>query len=130
MQNDLTLKYYSFFVFFNSFEGESTWSSTANQAQSFYVSFLNQKDYGDNLMSTTFNFLVDKEVDFDKQDDCISTSSYLGIPKMARLTLHFEYDYFQNCDDTEKYRLTLNGILFLLKHWESNLKIPKGNPLT
>lgn len=130
MQNDLTKKYYSFFVSFNSFQKESGWENISDKAQSFYVNFLNDHDYGDNLMSTTFKFLVEKEIDFNKQDDYISTSSYLGIPKTARLTLHFDYNYFYNCDDTNKYILTLNGILFLLNHWNENLKIPKGNPLT
>ena len=130
MQNDLTKKYYSFFISFNPFQRENGWENIADKAQSFYVNFLNEHDYGDNLMSTTFNFLVEKEIDFNRQDDYISTSSYLGIPKTARLTLHFEYNYFQNCDDANKYILTLNGILFLLHHWNDNLKIPKGNPLT
>lgn len=130
MQNDLTKKYYSFFVSFNSFQKERAWENISDRAQSFYINFLNDHDYGDNLMSTTFNFLVEKEIDYDKQNDYISTSSYLGIPKTARLTIHFDYEYFKNCDDTSKYILTLNGILFLLQHWQSNLKIPKGNPLT
>lgn len=130
MQNDLTKKYYSFFVSFNSFQKESGLENISDKAQSFYVNFLNEHNYGDNLMSTSFNFLVEKEIDFNKQDDYISTSSYLGIPKTARLALHLEYNYFHNCDDTSKYILTLNGILLLLNHWNENLKIPKGNPLT
>ena len=129
MQNDLTKKYYSFFVSFSSFEKESSLENISDKAQTFYVNFLNDHDYGDNLTSTTFTFIVEPEIDFNRQDDYISTSSYLGIPKTARLTLHLEYNYFQKCDNTEKYILTLNGILLLLNHWNENLKIPKGNPL-
>ena len=129
MRNDLTLRYYSFFVSFNPFTSPADWEWIADKAQKYYVDFLNTKDYGDNLMSTTFNFLIEKEIDFNKQDDYISTSSYLGIPKTARLTLHINYDYFFKCNDYEKFRLTINGILYLLKHWNANLKVPKGNPL-
>ena len=130
MQNDLTLKYYSFFVHFNPSQRQTEWGKIAAKAQSYYVDFLNKSDYGNDLMSTTFNFLVEKEIDFDKQNDNISTSSYLGIPKTARLTLHFDYDKFTSVDEHEKLKLTLNGILFLLNHWNSNLKVPNGNPIS
>ena len=130
MQNDLTKRYYSFFVHFYPLENRNEFKDIEEKAQTYYVNFLNKHDFGDKLLSTEFIFLVEKEIDYDRQNDCISTSTYLGLHKFARLTLHFDNEYFVNAGEKEKFKLTLNGILFLLNHWRDNLKIPKGIPLT
>jgi hypothetical protein len=72
---------------------------------------------------------VEKEIYFNKQDDVISTPTYLGISKQARLSVHIDYEYIHCVSEEIQYKLTLNGILYLLKYWKENLKIPKGTPL-
>jgi hypothetical protein len=42
----------------------------------------------------------------------------LGIPKVARLAVHFYYEYFKSASEELKYQIVLNGILFLLNYWK------------
>jgi hypothetical protein len=127
--NETSLRYYSFFVHFNPFLRYTEWDKIAEKTQKYFVDFINENDYGEDVISITFNFFVEKEVDINKQYDNISTASYYGISKTARLNVHFDYNYFINASDELKYQTTLNGILFLLNYWNSNLIIPKGTPL-
>lgn len=129
MQNDVSLRYYSFFVHFNPWLRENEWVSVGDKVQDYYVQFLNRHDYGDDLLSVTFNFIIEKEVDVDKQNDNVSVTSYMGIPPSARLCLHLDYNIFTNASEDERYKIALNGILFLLKHWLKYLKIHKNTPL-
>jgi hypothetical protein len=126
---DTTLRYYSFSVHFNPFVQYTEWDDVADKAQNYFVQFLNEKDYGDDVMPITFQFFVEKEIDLNKQHDNISTASYFGIQKNARLNLHFDYEYFINASSEIQFTMTINGILFLLQYWNSNLKVPKGMPL-
>lgn len=125
---DKTLKY-STFVEFNPFVRSTEWDKLATMAENYFLDFLNAKDYGENIITTNFYFFVEETVDFNNQNDFISTSTYLGITKKARLTVHFDYEYFKNSSDELKYQILLNGILFLLNYWRNNLKIPKNMPL-
>jgi hypothetical protein len=126
---DTTLRYYSFSVHFNPFIQYTEWDKISKEAQKYYIDFLNEKDYGNDVMATTFNFFVEKEIDLNKQYDNISTGSYFGIQKNARLNLHFDYNYFTNASEEIQYKVALNGILYLLEYWNENLKIPKETPL-
>ncbi|MCL1994009.1 MAG: hypothetical protein FWG66_13775 [Spirochaetes bacterium] len=126
---DTTLKYHAFSVHFNPFLQHTEWDEISGKAQQYFIGFLNEKNYGDDVISMSFNFFVEKEVDYDKQDDNISTASYFGVPKNARLNLHFEHDFFVNASCEIKYAMTLNGIFYLLCHWNDNLKILKNTPL-
>ena len=125
---DKTLKY-STSVDFNPFVKSTEWDKLATMAENYFLNFLNAKDYGENVITTKFRFFVEEDVDINNQDDVISTSTYLGIPKVARLTVHLDYEYFINSSDELKYQIILNGILFLLNYWKGNLKIPKNMPL-
>lgn len=127
MQNDLTLKNNSVFIHFNPSQGTNPWGSIVNQAQNYLVHFLNKKEY--ELISLNFDLLVEKEIDSNKQRDFISTASHFGIPKKAVLTLHLNQDLFIQFDDDNKYKITLNAVLFLLQYWKDHLKIPKNIPL-
>jgi hypothetical protein len=127
--NDLTQKYYSFFVHFNPFVRFTEWDIISENVQKYFIDFMNENDYGNDVISTTFNFFVEKEVDFNKQFDNIATGSYFGIPKTARLNLHFDHNYFISISDENKYLMTLNAILYLLEYWCNNLIIPKDTPL-
>lgn len=129
MQNDISLKYYSFFVHFNPWLRVNEWLPFGDKVQEYFLNFLNRHDYGNDLLSITFNFLVEKEVDIDKQSDNVSVSSYMGIPPSARLNLHLDYVRFLEASDEERYKITLNGISYLLKYWQENLKLHKGTPL-
>jgi hypothetical protein len=125
---DDTLKY-STFVEFNPFVRNTDWDKIATMAENYFLKFINAKDYGENVISTRFVFLVEKEIDINNQDDFISTSTYWGITKNARLTLHLDFNYFTNASKELQYQIVVNGILFLLNYWKNNLKIPKGTPL-
>jgi len=129
LENDKSLKYYSFFVKCNPFVQYTEWDKITEKAQKYFVDFLNEKDYGDGIMATTFYFFIEKEIDLNKQHDNISTGSYFGISKSARLNLHFDYDFFIKTTEENKYKMILNGILYLLKYWHDNLKVPKENTL-
>ena len=122
--NDTSLRYYSFFVHINPFVQRHEWGSIETRVQDYYLDFLNGNEYGD-LISTTFNFFVENEIDIDKQDDYIGTSSYMGIPPVARLSVHVDYEYFCSNSDELKFKILINGILYLLKYWNTHLKIPK-----
>ena len=126
---DTSLKYYSYVIHFNPFLRNTEWDLIGNRASKYFIDFLNEKDYGDDLLPISFNFFIEKEVDINKQDDNVSLSSYLGIPKNARLNLHFDYEYFINSSDEIKYKMVLNGVLYLLNYWKDNLKNHKGTPL-
>jgi hypothetical protein len=128
-KNDATLRYYSFFVYFNPFIELREWAEIEANAQQYFLDFLNHNDYGDDLPSINFNFLVENEIDVNKQDDHISLSTHFGIPPFARLSAHLDYITFNDASDELKYKITLNGILFLLNYWKNNLKVPKGTPL-
>ncbi|MDR1317121.1 MAG: hypothetical protein LBK13_09640 [Spirochaetales bacterium] len=128
MVNDINQKYYSFFIHFNPFLRSTAWDKTAERAQKYYTSFLNEDDYGD-LISMTFNFFIEEKADIDKQNDYVSVSTYMGIPPGARLNVHIDYEYFINSPDEIKYKTAVNGILFLLNYWKDNYKIPKNNEL-
>ncbi|MDR1198252.1 MAG: hypothetical protein LBK94_04465 [Prevotellaceae bacterium] len=129
MNTDTSLRYYSFFVCFNPFNQSSEFGKIGTKAQQYYSDFLNNSDYGDNLLPVNFQFFVEKEVDLDRQYDNVSVASYFGVPASARLNLHFEYDFFISSDGKTKYKMTVNGILFLLKYWYKNLKNHKDTPL-
>lgn len=77
------------------------------------------------MISTNFNFYIEKEIELFKQDDMVSTSTYLGIPKQARLNLHINHEQFEKSDKESKFQILCNGILLLLNFWKKNLKVPK-----
>jgi len=129
MENNTSLRYYSVFVKYNPSIQYSKFDEITKNVQNYFLKFLNENDYGDNLIPMSFYFLTEKEIDFNKQDDVISTSTYLGISKNARLSVHINYDYINSIPEDIQYKLTLNGILYLLNCWNENLKIPKGTPL-
>jgi hypothetical protein len=114
---------------FNPFLRNTEWDGLATLAENYFLNFINAKNYGENVITMKFNFLVEKEPDINKQNDVISASTYLSVPKTARLTVHFDYEFFNNADDELKYQMILNGVLFLLNYWRNNLKIPNGMPL-
>ena len=126
---DTTLKYYSYSIHFNPFLKSTEWDLIRDKALKYFVDFLNEKDYGEDLLPTSFNFFIEKEIDLNKQYDNVSLSSYLGVSKNARLNLHFDYEYFINSSNDIKYKMALNGVLYLLNYWKDNLKIHKGTPL-
>lgn len=125
---DKTLKNTTF-VEFNPFIRYTDWDKIATMAENYFLKFINEKDYGENVISTRFVFLVEKEIDINNQDDVISTSTYLGISKVARLTVHLDFAYFTNASEKRQYQIVVNGILFLLNYWKNNLKISKDTPL-
>ena len=125
---DKTLKNTTF-VEFNPFIRYTDWDKIATMAENYFLKFINEKDYGENVISTRFVFLVEKEIDINNQDDVISTSTYLGISKVARLTVHLDFAYFANASEKRQYQIVVNGILFLLNYWKNNLKISKDTPL-
>ena len=129
MENDKSLRYNSFFIRFNPFLQCTEWDTTSEKAQKYFIDFLNENEYGDDVMSITFNFFVEEEIDLNKQKDNITTVSRFGTGKNARLNLHFDYEYFINAPEEIKYKMTLNGILYLLDCWNNSLQIPKGTPL-
>ena len=120
---------YLTFIEFNPFLKYTEWDKLAVMAEDYFLHFLNAKDYGENVMPIDFHFLVEKDIDISNQNDTVSTSTYLGISKKARLTVHLDYECFTSSSEELKYQIILNGILFLLNYWKNNLKTPKNMPL-
>lgn len=126
---DTNLKYYSYSIHFNPFLRNTEWDLIRDRALKYFVDFLNENDYGDDLLPISFNFFIEKEIYFNKQCDNISLGTFLGVSKNAILNLNFDYEYFINSSDDIKYKMTLNGILYLLDYWKDNLKHHKSTPL-
>ncbi|MDR2152547.1 MAG: hypothetical protein LBO72_06990 [Helicobacteraceae bacterium] len=101
-------------------------SGAGEKAREYYIDFLVSRDNDDEIVLSDFLFFAEKEIDFNKQNDIVSNSQQFGLSKRARLTLHFDYDLFSEADDTRKYKIVLNAILYLLNYWLYNLKIPRG----
>ncbi|MDR1451118.1 MAG: hypothetical protein LBI57_02105 [Helicobacteraceae bacterium] len=99
------------------------------KAGEYYANFLREQNYGRNAVFSDFLFFVEKEIDFNRQNDVVPTSQRFGLDKRARLTLHFDYDLFSEASDDLRYKIALNAILYLLNYWRDSLKAPKGFPL-
>ena len=123
------LRYYSFLIHFNPFLQTHEWSKIETTVQQYFLDFINSNDYGDDVMSMTFNFYIENEIDINRQNDNIQIGTHFGLPPNAKLTMHFEYTGFINATDDYKIKMTLNGILFLLNHLLLNYKIKQGTPL-
>ena len=116
-----------FWIYINPPHGakNSEWNNIGADLENFCYDFTCLYDFGESMISTNFNFYIEKEVEMFKQDDMVSTSTYLGIPKQTRLNIHINYEKFEKSDLESKFQILSNGILQLLNFWKSNLKIPK-----
>lgn len=108
-------------------DDKKEWRSIRSKLEEFCYNFtclLNISE--DNLIPIKFKFYIEKEIEFYKQKDYISTSNAFGIPKQVQLTINIDYKIFDESDDKTKFQILLNGILYLLEFWKINLKIPKN----
>lgn len=103
----------------------SVWNNIGADLEKFCYKFTCMNDFGESMISTKFHFYIEKKVKLFKQDDMVSTSTYLGNPKQARLNIHLNYEHFEKSDIESKFKILSNGILLLLNFWRKNLKIPK-----
>ncbi|GEM_PF-6125349 len=121
-------RYHAFFILFNPSEEVTPWDDVENEAVDFFLEFGNQGDYG-TIPSTSLHFFLEEEMDLSKQEDNIQTIPMIGFPPTILLNLHLNYKIFTQADKETQLKITLNGILFLIRYWKENLKVPNNVPI-
>ncbi len=109
---------------FNPYLKRTEWTDIAEYAETYYLDFLKCKDYGE-LIITNLYFYLEETPDFSLQKDVINLSTICSIPKIALLNIHFDFKIFKTLSKKKQKEVAINTILYLLKHWQNNLKIPK-----
>lgn len=115
---------HAMYVIFNPHLKRTKWDDIAEYAGKYYLDFLKGKDYGE-LIITRVLFYLEETPDFALQKDVINLSTVFGIPKIARLAIHFDFKNFNALSKKKQKEVAINTILYLLKYWHENLKIPK-----
>ncbi len=123
-KNDITNSH-AISVRFNSYLRRTKWADIAEYVEEYYLDFLKGKDYGE-LIITNIYFYLEETPDFALQKDDINLSTIFGIPKMARLNIHFDFKTFTTLSKLKQKNVAINTLLYLLKYWHENLKIPKN----
>ena len=109
---------------FNPYLKRTEWTDIAEYAEKYYLDFLKGKDYGE-LIITKVYFYLEETPDFSLQKDTVNLSTICSIPKIAMLNIHFDFKIFKALSKKKQKDVAINTILYLLKHWQNNLKIPK-----
>ncbi len=122
-KNDVTNSH-AMSIRFNPYLKRTEWTDIAEYTEKYYLDFLKGKDYGE-LIITNVYFYLEETPDFSLQKDVVNLSTVLSIPKIAILNIHFDFKTFKALSKKKQNEVAINTILYLLKYWQNNLKIPK-----
>ncbi len=90
-----------------------------NEVNSILRDFTMEKGYGMAIKEIRFKFFIEEKIEFGRHGDGIYTKD-----KFAVLYAHLDAECFERLNASEKVKIALNGVLFLLNYWKRELAQP------